>query len=43
MIDPDRTVVTVYDFKQDAMEEYPFGKYAAVGIYEDLSLQINVN
>lgn len=38
--DPDRTVVTVYDFKQDTMVEYPFGEYVAVGIYEDLSLKV---
>lgn len=40
VVDPDRTVVTVYDFKQDTMVEYPFGEYVAVGIYEDLSLKV---
>lgn len=40
VVDPDRTLVTVYHFEQDTMVEYPFGEDIAVGIYGDLSLQI---
>ena len=38
--DPDRRIVTVYDFEKDNMEEYSFGKSVPVGIYEGFSIQM---
>ena len=38
--DPDRRIVTGYDFEKDNMEEYSFGKSVPVGIYEGFSIQM---
>lgn len=34
VVDPDKCIVTVYDFEHDTMEEYAFGIDIPVGIYE---------
>lgn len=38
--DPERELVTVYNFEKDSMEEYSFDKDLPVGIYEGVSLKI---
>jgi Uma2 family endonuclease len=38
--DPDRDIVTVYNFEEDTMTEYPFGEDIPVGIYEGFSIKI---
>lgn len=40
VVDPERNLVTVYDFEKDSMEEYSFDKYVPVGIYEGFSVKI---
>lgn len=40
VVDPDRKIVTVYNFEADTMEEYPFGEDVPVGIYEGFSIKI---
>ena len=40
VVDPERNLVTVYDFEKDSMEEYSFDKAIPVGIYEGFSLKI---
>ena len=40
VVDPERNLVTVYDFEKDSMEEYSFDKEIPVGIYEGFSLKI---
>ena len=40
VVDPDKKVVTVYDFEKDNMEEYSFGEDVPVGIYDDFSICI---
>ncbi len=40
--DPDRKIVTVYNFGQDSMEEYPFGAEVPVGIYEGFSICVSL-
>lgn len=42
VVDPDREIVTVYNFGQDSMEEYPFGVEAPVGIYEGFSICVSL-
>ena len=41
MVDPERELVTVYNFEKDSMEEYSFDKEIPVGIYEGVSLKID--
>ena len=38
--DPERELVTIYNFDKDSMEEYSFDKDIPVGIYEGVSLKI---
>ncbi|MBD5537665.1 MAG: Uma2 family endonuclease [Lachnospiraceae bacterium] len=38
--DPDRKIVTVYNFQHDTMEEYPFGEEVPAGIYEGFSVKV---
>ena len=38
--DPERELVTVYNFEKDSMEEYFFDKDIPMGIYEGASLKI---
>ena len=40
VVDPDRDLVTVYNFEADTMTEYPFGEDVPVGIYEGFSIKI---
>lgn len=40
VVDPDRSIVTVYNFKADTMIEYPFGEGVSVGIFEGFSVKI---
>lgn len=40
VVDPDRKITTVYNFKSDSMEEYPFGEDVPVGIYEGFNIKI---
>ena len=38
VVDPDKKLVTVYNFEHDNMEEYCFGEDVPVGIYDDFSI-----
>ncbi len=40
VVDPDRKLVTVYNFQRDTMEEYPFGEEVPAGIYEGFSIKV---
>ena len=40
VVDPEKELVTIYDFEKDSMEEFSFDKDIPVGIYEGLSLKI---
>lgn len=40
VVDPDRTVVTVYNFERDSMVEYHFGEDVPAGIYKDFVIQL---
>ena len=40
VVDPDKKVVTVYDFEQDNMEEYSFGMDIPVGIYKGFTIKV---
>lgn len=39
--DPERQLVTVYNFEKDSMEEYLFGGDIPVGIYEDFFIKVS--
>lgn len=38
VVDPDRTISTVYNFEKDTMEEYPFAESVPVGIWKGFSI-----
>lgn len=38
VVDPGKKLITVYDFEQDTMIEYPFGENVPVGIWEGFSV-----
>lgn len=40
VVDPERKLVTVYNFECDTMEEYPFGEEVPAGIYEGFSIKV---
>lgn len=40
VVDPEKELVTIYDFEKDSMEEYSFDKDIPVWLYEGLSLKI---
>lgn len=40
VVDPERELVTIYNFEKDSMEEFSFDKDIPAGIYEGLSLKI---
>lgn len=40
VVDPERELVTIYNFEKDNMEEYSFDKDIPVGIYEGFTLKI---
>ena len=42
VVDPDRKLVTVYNFERDTMEEYPFGEAVPAGIYEGFSIKVQL-
>lgn len=39
VVDPERELVTIYNFERDSMEEFAFDKDIPVGIYEGTSLK----
>lgn len=41
VIDPDKNMITVYDFERDTMEEYEFTNKVKVGIYEDFEIDFS--
>ena len=40
VVDPEKELVTIYDFEKDSMEEYSFDKDIPVGIYEGFSIKV---
>ena len=40
VVDPERELVTIYNFEKDSMEEYSFGIDIPAGIYEGVLLKI---
>jgi len=42
VVDSARKIVTVYNFEQDSMEEYPFGTEVPAGIYDDFSISVSL-
>lgn len=40
VVDQERSLVTVYNFERDTMEEYPFGEEVPAGIYEGFSIKV---
>lgn len=40
VVDPDRRIVTVYEFEHDNMEEYSFGEDVPAGIYDGFSVRV---
>ena len=40
VVDPDKSIVTVYNFEADTMMEYLFGEDVSIGIYEGFSIKI---
>ena len=42
VVDPDRKIVTVYEFEHDNMEEYSFDEDVPVGIYEGFIIKAPV-
>ena len=40
VVDPDKNIVTDYNFEADTMIEYPFGEKVPVGIYEGFLIKI---
>lgn len=41
VVDPDRSLVVVYDFEKDTMEEYGFADKVRVGIYEGFEIDLS--
>ncbi len=42
IVDSAKSLVTVYNFDKETMEEYPFGEEVPVGIYEGFSIVLSV-
>lgn len=40
IVDPEKQMITVYDFENDTVEQYNFGEEAPVGIYKGLSIKV---
>lgn len=40
VVDPEKKIITVYNFVKDTMEEYGFGEQVPVSIYQGFSLEI---
>lgn len=41
VVDPDKNIITVYNFESDTMEEYSIGENVPVGIYEDFFIRVS--
>lgn len=41
VIDPDKNMITVYNFERDTMEEYEFSNKVKAGIYEDFEIDFS--
>ena len=41
VVDPDKQMITVYNFEQDIMEEHTFSDVVKAGIYEDLEIDFS--
>lgn len=41
IVDPDKNVVTVYNYEHETMEQYSFDDSIPAGIYDDLTLTVN--
>ncbi|MCI8560987.1 MAG: Uma2 family endonuclease [Dorea sp.] len=41
VVDPDRQIVTVYNFEKETMDQYSFGDDVPAGIYEDFSIKVS--
>ena len=41
VVDPDRQLVTVYNFEKETMDQYSFGDDVPAGIYEDFSIKVS--
>ena len=40
VVDPDKQLITVYNFERDIMEEYSFGEKVSVGIYDGFFIKV---
>ena len=40
IVDPEKKLITVYQFEKEIMEQYPFGVDVPVGIYDDFSIKV---
>ena len=40
VVDPEKQMITVYNFEDDNMEEYLFGEEIPVGIYKGFTIKI---
>ena len=40
IVDPEKRMVTVYQFEEERMEQYAFGEDVPVGIFEDLFIKV---
>ena len=40
VVDPEKKIVTVYNFEQDRMDEFCFGLEVPVGIYNELTIKV---
>ena len=41
IVDPERKLVTIYNFEKEIMDQYSFGEDVSVGIYEGFSIRIS--
>ena len=41
IVDPERKLVTIYNFEKEIMDQYSFGEDVPVGIYEGFSIRIS--
>lgn len=41
VVDPDKNIITVYNFEADTMKEYSFEEDVPAGIYKDFSMRIS--
>lgn len=43
IVDPVKELVTVYQFEEETMEQYPFGDAVPVGIYKGFTIKVQQN